>query len=306
MKHLPDALKLLRRSKFLIWCQLSTVCEILQDTGLSCHVKTWPYGLSRLKLGQGGRWFNLYWGPKARGPICIWFDYQFCSEKYGSHRDGGETWRCHHVETFSALQALYAPYTKASDAELWCFLWSVPKLDWNWGRGTKNHSLLRPEGPRTDLYLIRLPVLFREIWLPPWWWGNMTMSSNENIFRVTGPLCRKFTSHRWIPPHKGQRRRALVFSLICPWTNGWVINRDAGDLRRHHAHYHVIVMNYIVVMDWLPRKTKGCLYEYLCFLSKLYCVKLNNVSYEKFGNCTFATRGRSCSTKPVSRGYNMF
>ena len=33
-----------------------------------------------------------------------------------------------------------------------------------------------------------------------------------------------------------------MFSLICAWTNGWVNNRDTGDLRRHHAHYGVTVM----------------------------------------------------------------
>ena len=43
-------------------------------------------------------------------------------------------------------------------------------------------------------------------------------------------------------PHKGQWRRALVFSLICAWINGWVNNREAGDLRRHRAHYDVKVM----------------------------------------------------------------
>ena len=37
-------------------------------------------------------------------------------------------------------------------------------------------------------------------------------------------------------PHKGQWRRALMSALICAWTNGWVDNRDAGDLRRLHAH----------------------------------------------------------------------
>ena len=31
-------------------------------------------------------------------------------------------------------------------------------------------------------------------------------------------------------PHKGQWRRALMFSLICILTNGWVSNRVAGDL----------------------------------------------------------------------------
>ena len=43
-------------------------------------------------------------------------------------------------------------------------------------------------------------------------------------------------------PHKGQWRGALMFSLICTWTNGWVNSRDAGDLRRHHTHYDVTVM----------------------------------------------------------------
>ena len=47
--------------------------------------------------------------------------------------------------------------------------------------------------------------------------------------------------HRWPmdSPHKGQSRRAL----ICPWTNGWRNNRDAGDLRRHRAHYDVTIMH---------------------------------------------------------------
>ena len=43
-------------------------------------------------------------------------------------------------------------------------------------------------------------------------------------------------------PHKGQWREALVFSLICTQINGWVNNGEAGDLRRHRAHYDVNVM----------------------------------------------------------------
>ena len=42
-------------------------------------------------------------------------------------------------------------------------------------------------------------------------------------------------------PHKGQWRVALMSSLICAWINGWVHNREAGGLRRHRAHYDVIV-----------------------------------------------------------------
>ena len=48
-------------------------------------------------------------------------------------------------------------------------------------------------------------------------------------------------------PHKGQWRGALMFSLICAWINGWVNNGEAGDLRRHRAHYDVIVMS---KTDW--------------------------------------------------------
>ena len=72
-------------------------------------------------------------------------------------------------------------------------------------------------------------------------WLFMMTSSNGNILRVTGPLCGEFTGPRWIPPHKGQWRGALMFSLICTRINGWVNNGDAGDLRRHRAHYDVTV-----------------------------------------------------------------
>ena len=33
-----------------------------------------------------------------------------------------------------------------------------------------------------------------------------------------------------------------MFSLIYAWINDWVNNREAGDLRRQHGHYDVIVM----------------------------------------------------------------
>ena len=64
--------------------------------------------------------------------------------------------------------------------------------------------------------------------------------SNGNIFRVTCPLYGEFTR----PPHKGQWRGVLMFSLICTWINRWVNTREAGDLRRHRAHFEVIVMKF--------------------------------------------------------------
>ena len=43
-----------------------------------------------------------------------------------------------------------------------------------------------------------------------------------------------------------------MFYLICVWINGWVNNREAGDLRRHLGHYDVSVMHYfsIVIHIW--------------------------------------------------------
>ena len=56
-------------------------------------------------------------------------------------------------------------------------------------------------------------------------------------------------------PHKDQWRGALMFSLVCAWINDWVNNRDAGDLRRHRAHYDANVMSHAEtvspsVWDW--------------------------------------------------------
>ena len=45
-----------------------------------------------------------------------------------------------------------------------------------------------------------------------------------------------------IPPHKGQWRGALMFTLVCARINGWVNNREAGDLRRNRALYDVSLM----------------------------------------------------------------
>ena len=38
--------------------------------------------------------------------------------------------------------------------------------------------------------------------------------------------------------------RSFYVSLICVWINGWVNNREAGDLRRYRAHYDVTVKGF--------------------------------------------------------------
>ena len=66
------------------------------------------------------------------------------------------------------------------------------------------------------------------------------MSSNGNISALlaiclgNSPVIGEFPSQRpW--------REALIF-LNCAWINDLVNNGDAGDLRRHRAHYDVTVM----------------------------------------------------------------
>ena len=70
---------------------------------------------------------------------------------------------------------------------------------------------------------------------PPWWRHKMEkFSSLLAICAGNSPVTVN-------SPHKGQWCGALIFSLICTWINGWVINREAGNLRRHRAHYYIIV-----------------------------------------------------------------
>ena len=88
----------------------------------------------------------------------------------------------------------------------------------------------------TSFYINQLRIHdIRNLWV-------MMASSNGNIFRDTGPLVGESTGHGWISPHKGQWLWALMFSLICIWTNGWTNSWDAGDFRRYRAHYDVTEM----------------------------------------------------------------
>ena len=75
------------------------------------------------------------------------------------------------------------------------------------------------------------------IWVPkliPWWRHQMETFSASFVQKIHWSSVNS--------PHKGQWHSALMFSLICAWINGWVNNREAGDLRRHRAHDDIIVM----------------------------------------------------------------
>ena len=52
-------------------------------------------------------------------------------------------------------------------------------------------------------------------------------------------------------PYNGQWGGALMFSLICAWTNNYDNNLDASDLKHHRAHYDVTVMWYRSILSIL-------------------------------------------------------
>ena len=89
----------------------------------------------------------------------------------------------------------------------------------------------------------------------------MMVSSNVIIFRVTGPLWGESPDHR--------------FSLICAWTNCWANNGDAGDSRRHRAHYDVTVISFYIVADkevtTFPMIWRGSLFICLWLPSCVQC-----------------------------------
>ena len=60
------------------------------------------------------------------------------------------------------------------------------------------------------------------------------------LFRRYCPFVRGLYQWPVNSPHKGQWRRALMYSLICVWTSGWANNGDSGDLRRYRAHHNVM------------------------------------------------------------------
>ena len=84
-------------------------------------------------------------------------------------------------------------------------------------------------------YTDKHQLTFRSV--STWWRHQM-----ENVPR-DWPFVRGIHRSPVSSPHKGQWRGALMFSLICAWTNDWVNNRDADDLKRHRAHYDVSVMD---------------------------------------------------------------
>ena len=67
--------------------------------------------------------------------------------------------------------------------------------------------------------------------------------------------------------------RYWPFVLICAGINAWVNNREAGDLRRHRAHYDVIIMGSTKFNKIFGRKIKRFI-QLIVYLKLLLCQSL--------------------------------
>ena len=52
-----------------------------------------------------------------------------------------------------------------------------------------------------------------------------------------------------------------MLSLICAWINGLVNNREAGDMRRHGAHYDVILMSLMLSHGLQSVASQACVVQ---------------------------------------------
>ena len=154
--------------------------------------------------------------------------------------------------------------------------------------GITHHSQLIPrifppicaDNVRTLVVVVVHTLLPR---LTPIKWRNTWWRHQMETFSLLLAIC------AGNPPHKGQWRGALMFSLIYACMNSWVNNREAGDLRRHRAHNHVTVMGMIRFDNasetlsarlWTPVQEhwhfvpKACLCEYCLYHWNIACILL--------------------------------
>ena len=91
-----------------------------------------------------------------------------------------------------------------------------------------------------------------------------------------------------------------MFSLICVWINGWVNNREAGDLRRHSGHYDVNVM-FGTGAIWKANRGTLTKHEYMRTSSNG-----NNVRVTGHLCVEFTGPGEFPRQRPVTRSFDIY
>ena len=126
----------------------------------------------------------------------------------------------------------WIPRTKASDAELWCFLWSEAG---NLRRHQAHYDVIVMKVSVLKIMQCLNLVILIFIYIPAPHNDVIKWKHFPRYWLFVRGIHRSSVSGiHWSPvdsPRKGQWRGALMLSLICAWTNGWANNRDAGDLR---------------------------------------------------------------------------
>ena len=180
----------------------------------------------------------------------------------------------------------------------------------------QQHINLRPLVPihESECFFYRAaqaPLCGENTW-HAWWRHQM-----KTFSALLPPFVQRIHRSPVNSPHKGQWHGALMFSLICAWTNGWVNNRYTGALRHHRAHYDGFVMLWssdIMLLDrhddvikWkhFPRywpfvrgipRTKASDTELWCFV---FYLRLNNRLSKQSWGWWFETLSR-----PLWRHHN--
>ena len=100
-----------------------------------------------------------------------------------------------------------------------------------------------------------------------WWWRHEMETVSALLAFCAGNS-----------PIKYQWRGALMFSLIWACFDSWANNGDAGDLRRHSAHYDAIVMMRVadVLAPGHAEKTVS---------RETYCLTTIDISKKKIPQC---------------------
>ena len=123
-----------------------------------------------------------------------------------------------------------------------------------------NGPVTRKMFPFDDVIMSKQRTKLESWWIPclqqrhgkiPYIWWRHQMETFSALLAL-------YAGNSSVPansPHKGQWRGALMFSLICAWSNSWANNGDTGDLRRHRAHYDVILMQAAFNTSISPRSS---------------------------------------------------
>ena len=120
----------------------------------------------------------------------------------------------------------------------------------------------------------------------------MMTSSNGKIFRITGHLCKEFSSHQWIPRTKASDTELWCFLWFAPWINGWVNDCKAGDLRGHRAHYGTAI-----------KQRQNRFQQWSAYTHKLICETHHFIDNSKLGFVQILVKWHCLSVIPHKSQY---